>query len=84
MLQSKLNGGLFKIGLHHDGFCNTCGVIEDNLHFLTECTKTEELRNQIKTQIQITPVKWSYNELTSNKEILDLIVKFIIAKNIDF
>ena len=34
LLQTKLNGGKFKIGLHPDGKCVSCGVLQDGTHFL--------------------------------------------------
>ncbi len=84
LLQSKLNGCLFKVGLHPDGKCSTCGVMEDNHHFLMNCVKTEDIRCEIKKYTDTNPVKWSYGDLTINKEVLNIVVKYIISNNINF
>ena len=84
LLQSKLNGGLYKIGQHEDGLCTTCGVIQDNHHFVMECSDTYDLREHIKTRLKAGDYKWNYQELTSNHKTIEMITKHILLKNIEF
>ena len=54
-MHSKLNAGLFKLGLRQDGNCITCGVEQDNVGyiiFLIHCIETDDLRNSIEKVIQ--------------------------------
>src|SRR6267154_45476 len=48
LLNTKLNSGLHKLGLHANGNCDICGVQEDSIHFIMECKKTEQLRKDIR------------------------------------
>ena len=83
LLQSKLNGGLYKLGLHPDGKCVTCGQIEDTVHLLMDCTKTILLRKQIKEQLNIPQSKWNYVDLTSEPRVMEMIVTYILENNIE-
>ncbi len=84
LLHSKLNWGLYKIGKHDDGTCEVCSIKEDNNHFLIECSKTAELRKEIRNRITLSPDKWKYGYLTTIPCVIDLMVKFIIVNNISF
>ena len=84
LLQSQLNAGLFKIGMHTDGNCSICGVTDNNHHFLLDCASTVELRNDIRRLVAVSPGKWNYRDLTSNNCVLDIMIKYITSKNINF
>src|SRR6266516_462930 len=47
LMQTNLNAGRFKLGLHQDGLCTTCGVAEDRVHFTMFCSDTKDLRDQL-------------------------------------
>src|SRR6267154_1827567 len=81
LLQSRLNAGLQKIGLHADGNCGTCGVLQDNLHFVLECSDTAGLRNLINSQLKAGDHKWNYAELTTNPKAIEMITTYIIQEN---
>lgn len=80
--QSKLNSGLYKLGLHDTGDCEVCEVPENAQHFLLECTKTESLRINLK-KIRKIKENWNLQFLLSNPSSLDIIGKFISENNID-
>jgi len=83
-LHSQLNAGLFKIGKHPDGICSTCGVSESNHHFLFDCVSTVDLRKDIRSLGVVSPGSWNYRGLTSNNRVMDIIIKYINSKNINF
>jgi len=65
LLQTCLNAGLFKIGLHPDGKCATCGTLQDCEHFIMQCPDTEKLRKDIKNCYPSNK-QWSYQNLLSD------------------
>jgi len=84
LLHSKLNAGLFKIGLHVSGECDLCGVAEDIPHFLLECIRTVQLRQEIKNVVPACKEKWQFQALTTCTTVMDIIVKFIVRNNISY
>ena len=82
MLQSKLNAGLHKLGLHPDGNCEACGVEETSEHFLIKCIKTDKLRKEIFRRCTGLSIPLNFQELTSNKEAIDIIINYIRSENI--
>jgi len=82
MLQTRLNAGLFKIGLHEDGCCDVCGKLQDCIHFLMECLNTEELRKELNNIPHI-GTKWSFQELVSDPEAVQIIIKYINQKEVE-
>jgi len=82
LLQSKLNSGLFKIGLHPDGKCSTCGQTEDTVHFLMDCTNTILLRKQINEKLLVPQSKWNYLDLTSDRNVMEIIATHVLQNNI--
>src|SRR4051812_4149861 len=63
LLQTKLNAGLFKLGLHQNGLCESCNVEGSCQHMLLKCKKTEILKNIISKSVQIVSHPWEYQEL---------------------
>jgi len=82
LMQCKLNAGLFKIGLHRDGLCTTCGVLQDGVHLLMECIETEPLRIKLKKNIRNLK-NWNYQFLVSDPLSVNLITEFLIKNNFD-
>ncbi len=81
LMQTNLNAGRFKIGLHQDGMCSTCGVAEDGVHFLMACRDTKDLRDQLlKTTKKI---NFSFPELMSNLETVNIIAKYILENKVN-
>ena len=81
LMQTNLNAGRFKIGLHQDGMCSTCGVAEDGVHFLMACRDTKDLRDQIlKTTKNI---NFNFPELMSNLETVNIIAKYILENKVN-
>ena len=83
-MHSKLNAGLFKLGLRQDGNCITCGVEQDNVHFLMQCIETEELRNSIEKVIKKPKSTFKFLELVSDNRILEAIANYVVSKQINF
>src|SRR2546425_2414534 len=82
LLQTKLNSGLYKVGLHDSGLCEECGVEETAFHFLFDCTKNVCLRNSIKRTVNIPLNPSKYQELVSNQKVIDILINYITANNI--
>ncbi len=82
-LQSKLNSGLFKVGLLDHAKCIICDVEESNKHFIMDCKKTECLRTLIKNSSLIHPSNWNFAAITSDRRVMDIIVNFVIKNDID-
>ena len=70
MLQTRLNGGLFKIGRHETGLCSNCNTLQSEKHFIMDCTETTELRNDIRS-IYDTSKPWEYQHILSDKGVID-------------
>src|SRR3989442_11305801 len=81
LLQTKLNSGLHRIGLHQDGLCESCGVEESCQHFILHCPRTAELRKAISRGIT-SALPCDYQELLSNLSATEIIVNYVIAQNI--
>ena len=81
LLQTKLNSGLQKIGLHKDGRCDTCNLRQDLEHFVFECVETLEMREKIKAA-------WKGNgsmclkEICSKKVYQDIMIEFVLKNSI--
>ena len=83
LLQTKLNGDLYKLSLHPDGMCEKCQVLNDSVHFLMNCSETVKLRIDIKSCHSPVSSKWTYQEILTNPKAMDVIVNFIQRNNID-
>ena len=83
LMQTKLNAGKFKIGLHSDGLCETCGVLKDGIHFLIECVETTTLREKLKEITERLNLKWGYADLLNNQGTINEIAKYIIENDIE-
>src|SRR2546425_7685247 len=83
LLQKKLNSGMFKIGLHRDGLCGTCGVKQDGFHLVMECKDTEDMRNNLKGRWN-PQIDWNFSNIVSDKIIVSMIADYILKKNIEF
>jgi len=81
LLQTRLNAGLFKIGLHADGICTTCGTTQDCFHFIMECIDTEKLRNDIKIHYSSEKL-WTYPNLLSDPGVMDILTKYVLENKI--
>jgi len=81
LLQTKLNAGKFKIGLHQDGMCATCGTAQDCQHFIMMCPDTEGLRNDIKTHYPLIK-PWTYQNLLSDPGVMIIIAKYVLDNKI--
>src|SRR6266516_5761591 len=76
LMQTNLNAGRFKLGLHQDGMCTTCGVAEDGVHFIMFCSDTKDLRDQLlKTTKKI---NWNFPYVMTNIETVKIIAKYIL------
>src|SRR3989442_11616836 len=51
LLQTKLNAGLYKLGLHQTGLCEMCNVEESSQHIILHCKKTESPRIDIRQSV---------------------------------
>jgi hypothetical protein len=81
--QSKLNAGLFKLGLHPNGLCDTCGTAQDNEHYVMQCLTTQKLREELHQSLKGT-INWSFQDILKNPKACEIITKFIITNNLDF
>jgi len=83
--QTKLNWGKFKLGLHYDGCCESCGIKQDGEHFVMKCNETQDLREQLITYQRslAKPITWSYSDLISYPETVGIIAKYIVINNIE-
>jgi len=82
LLQTKLNSGLYKLGIHQTGECDVCRVEETCEHFLLKCTKTEVLRRRIKTHHKAKQSTWRYEDIMGNEKVLDIIASYVIEQGI--
>ena len=80
--QSRLNAGLFKIGLHDSGDCDTCGTLQDEIHFLMHCRNTTGLRKEISRCFN-NKKELSFQNLLSDPESITCIIKYVINENVD-
>ena len=80
-MQTRLNAGLLKLGLHKDGACPECGFLQDCIHLIMKCTGTMDLRNEIKGQYKkFEP--WFYHELMSDIGVISIIVNYVTKNKI--
>ena len=82
-MQTKLNAGKFKIGLHRDGLCEACGVLQDGNHFILECVETTTLREKLKEITERLNLKWSYADILSNQCTINEIAKYIMEHELE-
>jgi len=80
--QTRLNSGLFKIGLHADGLCPTCKVKQDGFHLLMSCDSTKELRSKIKETLHKENL-FNFKYLLSDPKIMDIVLDYIIKNKIE-
>ena len=62
--------------------CEQCGVNQDCEHFIYGCTSTKELRNAI-SQFNVNIVTSRYDDLLSNVNVLNSLIKFCIKEEVD-
>jgi len=80
--QNRLNAGLFKLGLHEDGKCSACGSLDDSIHFILNCSNTAELTNKLLAEVKDSKY-WNYQFIMSNQATVDIIVDYVIEKDIE-
>src|SRR5437867_865099 len=83
LLQSKLNSGLFKIGLHETGLCDHCGVFANSQHFIMDCLVTLPLRAYFRNYINQVNKQWTFQSLITDQHIMTLLAKFVIDNHIN-
>src|SRR5437867_2963173 len=83
LMQTKLNAGKYKIGMHVDGACSSCGVLQDGIHFVMECVETTNLRDELKKLSLKYSINWSFAELLSHQESIKAIAKYIMNNNVE-
>jgi len=83
LMQCQLNAGLHKIGKHTTGLCLYCGVAQTNVHFLLNCTNTNDLRNEIKKATKVLQPLWTYENLLNDHLIAEIIVHYIQMNNVE-
>ena len=83
-MQSRLNKGLFKLGLHPDGKCPTCSADQDEVHLITECVGTVDLRDEINRIKKTHSSTWKYQDLASDPRIMDIIITYVQSKKLTF
>src|SRR6267154_2613471 len=82
LLQSRLNSGLFKLGLHNTGLCEKCGSLEDSIHFIMECPVLDVLRANFLKHLQNKGILWSFLSVVNDEYIMLSLAKFIIDNKI--
>ena len=83
LLQTKLNAGMKKIGLHPTGLCESCNVTEDTFHLLISCTRTAILKKKICSIQNLEINQKNYQKLINNPEVQDILVNFIQDNHIE-
>ena len=83
LMQTKLNGGKYKIGLHPDGKCNSCQVLQDCNHFIFECTDTVELREKLKKLSIKHSICWDFENILSHHATINEIAKYIVDNKVE-
>ena len=78
---TKLNAGLFKIGLHPNGLCDTCNKVHNGYHFIMECRNTKDLNNKLNEKIP-NKENFNYNYILMNPSLMDIVADFVIEKKI--
>ena len=81
LMQTRLKADMFKIDLHEDGRCETCGIPQDCIHFILYCPDTEILRRNIKI-VYPSSKPWTYSNLLSDSGALNILVEYVISNNI--
>jgi ribonuclease HI len=81
LMQSRLNSGLKKINLHVNGHCEECGVLETTEHFINECLKTKQLRDNLRQVLGSSRI-WKLEEILSNPSSIMTITDYIIENRI--
>src|SRR3989442_2896093 len=82
LLQTKLNAGLYKLGLHQTGLCEMCNVEESCQHMILYCKKTENLRIDIRQSVPTVSKPWDYKDYLSNPKVVDIIINYIRTESI--
>lgn len=85
LCQTKLNHGLFKIGVIDNDLCDVCCVKEDGAHLLFECLKTESLRDELNKLTVLDKqilVKHDLERLLSSIPAANIIIRYLIKNNI--
>ena len=80
--QTKLNGGLHKIGLHADGLCSTCKILENGYHLIMECTNTKELKKRIQDKLP-NEDHFKYEFILNSPSIMDIVANYVIEQKIN-
>jgi len=80
--QTKLNGGLHKIGLHADGLCSTCKILENGYHLIMECVNTNELKKHIRDKLP-SEDHFKYEFILNSPSIMDIVANFVIEQKIN-
>ena len=81
-MQTKLRGGLAKIGLEDNTNCPTCGVFQDGSHLIFDCLDTEDLRVLLRDNMTST-TEWKFFDILSNVHLAGIIADYILAHDIE-
>jgi hypothetical protein len=73
----RLNAGLYKIGCHEDGMCDTCGVPETVEHYLLECPVQQALQARLETDCRSMKVDFSLQTVLSNPCCIDSVYRYV-------
>ena len=74
---SKLKSYQFKIGKVPDGLCDKCKVYDDVSHFLLDCDKYKEFRNNFRDRLQYTTNQMTLKNIFKDKSNLIHVISFI-------
>jgi len=81
LMQTKLKGGLAKIGLEQEANCSTCGVLQNGPHLILECKETEQLRVLLRAN-KPSNIKWEFFELLSDTKLATIVADYVLEHNI--
>ena len=81
-MQTKLRGGLAKIGQEDNSNCPTCGVFQDGSHLILECLDTEDLRALLRENMT-SSTKWEFFDILSDAHLANIIADYILSHNIE-
>ena len=77
-----LNQYLFKIGLHPDGLCSVCNVLESVEHFLLNCAKHQKLTKSLSDAAINQGLIPSLRLYLSKEPFLTLIYQYVVTSKI--
>jgi len=73
----RLHSHLYKISLHPDGLCDTCGIPETVEHFLIQCSNYAEVRHTLQRSIQHLDINFDWITLLKNTRTIPSVIAFL-------